>query len=101
MKGAGVLSKEEKGKVFWHGSFYEGLQLEVHQYKDFLTYEKEHELSKEALKVDVLVIKNENNVKIDKDIGQIFRVHNLVEFVRQEAAYSARKSVQRKLMLQM
>jgi hypothetical protein len=47
----------EHGKIYWHEAFYEALQLELHRYKDFLEFQNEHRLSKEALRVDVSVIK--------------------------------------------
>ena len=84
------MVKQNKGKIFWHAPFFEGLQLELYQYKDYLTFEDEHQLSKEALIVDVLVIKKEKGIKIDKDIGRIFRGHNLVEFKSETDSLSIR-----------
>jgi len=72
-----VYSLNEHGKIYWHEVFYEGLKLEFEQYKDFLEFQTEHRLSKEALRVDVLVIKKDKNIQIDKNIGKIFRGHNL------------------------
>ena len=54
-KGGEALS--ESTKVFWHGAFFEALQLEFHRYRDSLKFENEVLLSKEALKMDVLVIR--------------------------------------------
>ena len=67
-------------KVFWHGAFFEALQLEFHRYRDSLKFENEFQLSKEALKMDVLVIKKKPGERIDKNIGKIFRNHNVFEF---------------------
>ena len=47
----------KQDKIYWHEAFYAALQLELHDYKDALTFEDEHQLSKEALKMDVLIIK--------------------------------------------
>jgi len=80
----------KKDKVFWHGSFFEGLQLDLHQYRESLSYDKEHELAKEFLIVDVVVIKKTKDVKIDKDIGQILKGHNLVEFKSEKDSFSVR-----------
>jgi len=82
--------EQEKGKVFWHGPFFEGLQLDLHQYRNSLSYEKEHELAKEFLKVDVVVIKKREGAKIDKDIGRIFKGHNLVEFKSEKDSFGVR-----------
>ena len=84
------MDGQEKGKIYWHGPFFEGLQLDLHQYKDWLEYEKEHELSKESLIVDVLVIKKTKDAKIDRDIGRIFKGHNLVEFKSEKDSFSVR-----------
>jgi len=69
-----------KDKVYWHEAFYEAIQLELHQYLDVLTFINEHPLSKEALIIDVLVIKKKQGIDIDKNIGKIFRDINLLEF---------------------
>ena len=42
--------------VYWHSGFFAALQMELIDYIDVLQFTDEHELSKEALKIDVLVI---------------------------------------------
>ena len=69
-----------KDKTYWHDAFYEALQLELHQYLEALKFVYEHPLSKEALIVDVLVIKKEYDIKIEKNIGKFFKGINLFEF---------------------
>ena len=49
--------REKQGKIYWHRSFYNALQLELYPYRHQLTFEDEHQLSKEPLRMDVLVIK--------------------------------------------
>ena len=71
---------DEHGKIYWHDAHHEALQLELHEYEDALEFKKEYQLSKEALRMDALVIKKIKNVKIDKNIGKIFRNHNVVEY---------------------
>jgi len=71
---------DEQDKIYWHGAHFEALQLEFHEYLDVLVFKKEHELSKEALRMDTLVIKKIKDVKIVKNIGEIFRNHNIVEY---------------------
>ena len=70
----------ERAKVFWHEAFFEALQLEFHRYHDSLEFEDEYPLSKEALIMDVLVIKKKQGERIDKNIGRIFKTHNIFEF---------------------
>ena len=67
-------------KVYWHDAHFAALQLELHEYADALSFEETHPLSEEALEIDVVVIKKEKNITIDKNIGKIFKVHNIVEF---------------------
>ena len=70
----------ERNKVYWHDAFFEAIKLELHQYQQFLDFTYQHPLSKEALKMDVLVVKKKPGIKIDKNIGRIFRTHNVIEF---------------------
>jgi len=74
------METQIRDKVYWHDAFFEALQLELHEYLDALTFANEHPLSKEALIVDVLVIKKERDIKIEKNIGKIFKAINLFEF---------------------
>ena len=39
-----------KRKVFWHEAHFEALKLELHEYRDALSFVSEHQLSKEACK---------------------------------------------------
>jgi len=71
---------EERGKIYWHGAFYEALQLELHQYKEWLAFDDEYRLSEEALRMDVLVVKKNKDVQIEKNIGRIFKGHNIFEY---------------------
>jgi hypothetical protein len=45
-----------------------------------LTFETEHQLTTEPLKIDVLIIKKNKNVAIKKNIAQIFRLCNVIEY---------------------
>jgi len=71
---------QNKDKIYWHGAFFEAIQLELHQYLEALTFVYEHQLSKEELRIDILVIKKEQGIEIEKNIGRIFRDINLFEF---------------------
>ena len=69
-----------RGKIQWHEAFYAALQLELHQFRDQLIFEDEHYLSSQPLRMDVLVIKKESGIPIEKNIGRIFEDYNVVEF---------------------
>jgi hypothetical protein len=70
----------ERTKVFWHEAFFEALQLEFHRYQGLLEFKDEYPLSKEALIMDVLLIKKKPGERIEKNIGRIFKTHNVFEF---------------------
>jgi hypothetical protein len=67
-------------KISWHPGFIDGLQAEFEKYGEALTFFAEYQLSKEPLRIDVVVIKKQPNVVIDKNLGQIFRGHNIFEY---------------------
>jgi len=80
------LAKHEK--IYWHSAHHEALQLELYKYKDALEFKKEHELSKEALRMDTLVIKKTRDIQISKNIGKIFKNHNVVEYKSENDNFS-------------
>ncbi|GHS97888.1 hypothetical protein FACS1894139_11810 [Planctomycetales bacterium] len=71
---------DDTSKILWHPAFCDALQLELRDYSDVLTFEPEHQLNTEPLRIDVLVIKKPAEVVIKKNIGRIFRTHNIVEY---------------------
>ena len=66
--------------IKWHPGFYGGLELELKDYKDYLKFESEYYLSKEPLKIDMLIIEKISDVKIDNQICHIFKKHNIIEY---------------------
>jgi len=56
------------------------MELELREYKKYLKYEREHNLSKMPLKIDFLVIKKRANVVIKNDIGDFFLGNNIFEY---------------------
>ena len=73
-------SDANQGKIYWHDAFFDAIQLEFREYAGLLTFEAEHKLNEEALIMDVLIIKKKPDAVINKNIGRIFRQHNIVEF---------------------
>ena len=67
-------------RTAWHPAFVQAFRHELEDYLDVLTFEAEHQLTTEPLKIDVLIIKKEKNVVIEKNIAQIFRSCNVVEY---------------------
>ena len=78
----------EKSGIKWHQGFYGGLELELRKYREHLTFDKEYELSKEPLKMDMLIIRKDKGIEIDNPIARIFRTYNIVEYKSPRAELS-------------
>ena len=60
--------------------FFAGIQIELEEESEYLIFENDHMLSTKPMQVDVLIIKNNSEKKIRKNIGQIFRKYNIIEY---------------------
>ena len=72
-----------EGKIardHWHPGFLGAMEIEFLQYKENLIFDGEHELSKEPLKMDLLIITKDKDTVIENQIGEIFRRHNVFEY---------------------
>ena len=72
--------KTEKKYFQWHSAFYAGIQIELEEEADCLIFENEHQLSTKPMGIDVLIIKKNSKIQIHKNIGRIFRTHNIMEY---------------------
>ena len=68
------------GKLQWHPGFSAALRVELEEELDELCIEDEHMLSKKPMQIDVLVVKKKGEQPIRKNIGRIFRKHNIIEY---------------------
>jgi len=64
----------------WHPAFYATIQVELQEDAEHLTFENEHFISKKPMQIDVLIVKKEEEHYIIKNIGRIFRKHNIFEY---------------------
>lgn len=64
----------------WHPGFYGAAEIEFAANKGDLEFHREYNLSKEPLRMDLLVIKKISDAKIKNEIGWIFKKHNVVEY---------------------
>ena len=71
---------EEKKVLQWHPAFFAEIQIEFSEEADKLTFENEHQLGTKPREIDVLIIKKNFEEQIHKNIGQLFRTHNIVEY---------------------
>ena len=72
--------EHENSSIAWHPAFIEAIQLELVEYKDYLEFHSELQLSSEPLKIDCVIIKKVKDVIIRKNIAAIFREANLIEY---------------------
>ena len=73
---------------YWHPGFLGAMELEFRSYREYLDFQDEHTLSKEPIKMDLLIIKKPKDVVIDNQIGNIFREHNAIEYKSPDSALS-------------
>jgi hypothetical protein len=71
--------KDTKG-IPWHPAFVVALQATLIDYRDDLEYELEHPLTSEPLRIDVLVVKKRPEAVVKRQIAEIFRQYNIVEY---------------------
>ena len=71
---------KQQAKIYWHVAFYNAIQLSFVDYFHQLEFTDEYYLSKQPLRMDVLIIKKDTELTIDKNIGRIFESHNIIEF---------------------
>jgi hypothetical protein len=67
-------------KNYWHPAFYGAAELEFRDNKGDLEFQREYNLSKEPLRIDLLVVKKIGGAKIKNEIGRIFKKHNILEY---------------------
>ena len=71
------------GRLQWHPGFSAALRVELEEELDELCIEDEHMLSKKPMQIDVLIVKKKGKQPIRKNIGRIFRKHNIIEYKSQ------------------
>lgn len=74
------VQKDTEKVLQWHPAFYAGIQIELQQESDNLIFENEHQLGTKPFGIDVLIVKKEKEKPIQKNIGQIFRKYNIMEY---------------------
>ncbi len=67
-------------KIQWHPGFVAAMNLEFARNSKGLIFEKEYNLNTKPLEIDLLVIKKEASVRIENEIGILFRGHNIMEY---------------------
>lgn len=78
----------EAVRIQWHPGFYGAAELEFLSNKADLEFQREFNLSKEPVRMDLLIIKKLADVKIENELGHIFKKYNVVEYKSPEDALS-------------
>jgi hypothetical protein len=73
----GVYMEEVPDKLQWHPGFYGAAELELRKDRENLEFEREYNLSKEPLRVDLLIVKKRKDVVVENEIGRIFKRFNI------------------------
>lgn len=74
------MQETKENMLQWHPAFFAGIQIEFAEEAEHLIFENEHTLSTKPMQIDVLVIKKNTKKRLQKNIGRIFRVHNIIEY---------------------
>ena len=67
-------------RTAWHPGACAALEYELRDYRGALTFEPEHQLGNEPMRIDLLIIKKVPELVIENEIGALFRTHNLIEY---------------------
>ncbi len=81
-------SARAEGQLQWHPAFSAAIRIELEEYLPWLDIRDEQLLTKKPLQMDVLVIKKDDSLCIKKNIGRIFRKHNIIEYKSPEDSLS-------------
>jgi len=68
-------------KIQWHPAFYAATSLELNDNKEELEYRIEYNLSKEPIRIDILIVRITNKTAtMHNEIGHIMRTYNVIEY---------------------
>lgn len=73
-------------KLQWHPAFCAAAELEFHEDIERLELKPEYNLSKEPIRIDLLIIKEGSTGQIKNEIGHIMRMYNVIEYKSPEDA---------------
>ena len=78
----------EAVNIQWHLGFYGATELEFLSNKGDLEFQREFNLSKEPIWMDLLIIKKLSDVRIENELGHMFKKYNVVEYKSPDDALS-------------
>ncbi len=66
--------------IQWHPAFCAAAELEFKENKTELDFQREYNLSKKPLQIDLLVVEKLDDINVENEIGRIFRKYNVIEY---------------------
>ncbi|MBR6160012.1 MAG: hypothetical protein IKQ40_06880 [Lachnospiraceae bacterium] len=66
--------------IDWHNGFVSAMKLELTENERNLTYETEHHIANRAQRIDLVIIRKNDNVEIHNPIGERFSRFNICEY---------------------
>jgi len=72
--------KKDATVIQWHPAFVVALKGLFIDYRDVLEYKLEHPLSTGPLRIDILVVKKRPDAVVKRQIAEIFRQENIIEY---------------------
>ena len=73
-------SVPEEAGIRWHPGFCGAAEIEFLSNKRDLEFLQEYHLSREPVRMDLLVIKRLTDVPVENEIGHLFREYNVIEY---------------------
>ncbi len=67
-------------KIQFHPGFYGAAELEFRLETAEIEFNIEYNLSKEPLRVDLLVVGKQNDIQLENEAGRIFKRYNIIEY---------------------
>jgi hypothetical protein len=71
---------ETASSIPWHPAFVQAIKLELEPYRDRLEFIPEYRLTSEPLEIDVVIVKKDPDLVIEKNIARIFKGVNILEY---------------------
>lgn len=75
-----MKKRKTEARLQWHPAFYADLQIELGADHKNLVWENEHQLGTKPLEIDILILKKDIRLPVQKNIGKIFRQFNVIEY---------------------
>ena len=83
-----------KERIAWHPAFASVVQIDLGRYGGQLEYETEHELNLMPLRIDLVVVRKDPALFIERGYASAFRGHNLMEFKSENDTHYPERPVQ-------